>query len=445
MKRTSLFGHVIELHDIIRGGKRPADVVVKEFFRSRHYLGSKDRRFISEMVFGLVRNFKLTSVYAEEVRRLLSGSRFPGVTASVDSIAVYCVKILDEKPADLFPDIAGLWRVYVPDVNCEAFLGTLALASLPASIEQDTIQRIVTRFSFPESIVGEWVDRFGAEEAELLCASLNSPAPISIRANTLVTSVVDCIAALWTEGIGAQRTSLSPVGMTLVKRFNAQASPSYKRGYFEMQDEGSQLLSMLAGAAPGMTVVDACAGGGGKTLHLAALMNNGGTLIAVDVEEQRLQNIHERLHRARVTNAKTYFASRDREVLNNLHRKADVVLIDAPCTGTGTFRRNPGAKLTFTDAFVDTVARTQQTVLDEYSAMVRPGGRLVYSTCTLLKRENEDQVSSFLMRHGDFELLPAPAILQQQGVNVESKTPFLTLLPHKTTTDGFFAAVMVRQ
>ncbi len=445
MKRSSLFGHVIELHDIIRAGKRPADVVVSEFFRSRHYLGSKDRRFISDIVYGLVRNFKLTQVYAEEVLHLLNGPVFPKGIPSVVSIAVYCVRILDEKPADLLPDISGLWRVYIPDIDCQTFLDAVVIASLPVLIEQDDAKRIATHFSFPESIVREWVEQSGTKEAELLCASLNSPAPISIRVNLLASSVVDCIAALSAEGIEVQRAALSPVGLKLSKRINAQASPSYKRGLFEMQDEGSQLLSMLAEPTSGMTVVDACAGGGGKTLHLAALMNNGGSLIAIDVEEQRLRNIHERLRRAGVSNAKTWLASRDQQILKGLHGKADVVLIDAPCTGVGTFRRNPGAKLTFTETFLETVARTQREVLEEYSAMVRPGGRLVYSTCTLLRKENEDQVSSFLTRHPDFELLSAPSILRQQGVHVASETPFLKLLPHKTTTDGFFAAVMVRK
>ncbi len=445
MKRSSLFGHVIELHDIIRAGKRPADVVVSEFFRSRHYLGSKDRRFISDIVYGLVRNFKLTQVYAEEVLHLLNGPVFPKGIPSVVSIAVYCVRILDEKPADLLPDISGLWRVYIPDIDCQTFLDAVMIASLPVLIKQDDAKRIATHFSFPESIVREWVEQSGTKEAELLCASLNSPAPISIRVNSLASSVVDCIAALFAEGIEVQRTALSPVGLKLSKRINAQASPSYKRGLFEMQDEGSQLLSMLAEPTSGMTVVDACAGGGGKTLHLAALMNNGGSLIAIDVEEQRLRNIHERLRRAGISNAKTWLASRDQQILKGLHGKADVVLIDAPCTGVGTFRRNPGAKLTFTETFLETVARTQREVLEEYSAMVRPGGRLVYSTCTLLRKENEDQVSSFLTRHPDFELLSAPSILRQQGVHVASETPFLKLLSHKTTTDGFFAAVMVRK
>ncbi|MEK9136757.1 MAG: methyltransferase domain-containing protein, partial [Bacteroidota bacterium] len=291
----------------------------------------------------------------------------------------------------------------------------------------------------------EWIERFGPEETEQLCATLNSPAPITIRVNTLAATQEHCLSVLRQEGLEAQPTRLSPVGLILSKRFNTQSLQPFKQGHFEMQDEGSQLLSMLVQPSPGSTVVDACAGSGGKTLHLAALMNNIGRLVAVDIEEYRLKNIRERLRRAGVSIVETLLASRDQESILTLKENADAVLIDAPCSGVGTFRRNPGAKLTFTESFVESVAKTQREVLDQYCALVKPGGRLVYCTCTLLGKENEDQVASFLERHPEFELQSAPAILLQQQVKVDASSPFLTLLPHKTTTDGFFAAVMTRK
>jgi 16S rRNA (cytosine967-C5)-methyltransferase len=307
------------------------------------------------------------------------------------------------------------------------------------------VRSLSIRFSFPEVIVQEWLQRYGPRETELLCSSLNSPAPITIRVNTLTTTVAHCQEALKDEGIDAHQTSLSPFGLRLGKRLNVQALRSFKRGYFEMQDEGSQLLSMLVGATPGAAIVDACAGGGGKTLHLAALMNNSGNLIAIDVEENRLNNIRERVRRAGVTIARLCLADRDKEAIDHWQGKADAVLIDAPCSGVGTFRRNPGAKLMATEGFLESVGKTQHEVLERYSSCVKPGGRLVYSTCTLLKKENEDQVSAFLVRHPEFELLSAPAILRKQNVRVGGDSPFLVLLPHETTTDGFFAAVMVRR
>lgn len=445
MKRSSLFGHVIELHDAIHESTRPADIITKEFFRSRHYLGAKDRRFISEVVYGLVRNFKLIHAYADESARTMGGVTFPRNVPSILFIGVYFAKIRQEPPNALLPDISGLWRAYLPEIDCGKFLESAASAALPASIEDDPLKRIATRFSMPEIVVREWTERYGTIETETLCASLNSPAPTTIRVNTLATTVVDCRATLKEEGIEAEPTTLSPFGLKLERRVNTQALQSFKRGYFEMQDEGSQLLSMLVGAVPRAFVVDACAGGGGKTLHLGALMNDAGTLIAIDIDRRRLDNIRERVRRAGVSIAQLYHADRDQDTIHALTGKADAVLLDAPCTGVGTFRRNPGAKLTFTDSFVDGVAKTQRDVLERYSLLVKPGGRLVYTTCTLLKKENEGQVSRFLSEHPDFELLSAPEILAKQEIHVESESSFLSLLPHRTTTDGFFAAVMARR
>jgi 16S rRNA (cytosine967-C5)-methyltransferase len=224
---------------------------------------------------------------------------------------------------------------------------------------------------------------------------------------------------------------------------NVPALPSFRHGYFEMQDEGSQLVSMLVQATPGSTVVDACAGGGGKTLHLAAMMMNKGNIIAIEVEEYRLRNIHERLRRTGISIVQTCLAGESEGVV--MAGGADGVLIDAPCSGVGTFRRNPASKSMFTVDAVESLAKTQAELLDKYSLLVKPGGRLVYSTCTLIKRENEEQVEAFLARHPDFELLSAADILSQQGVKFEAESRYLTLLPHKTTTDGFFGAAMTRR
>lgn len=443
MKRSSLFGHIVELHHTITTGSSPADAVVREFFRSRHYLGSKDRRYISDLLFGLFRHYKLVEVYGHEVLgRLNASSR---AIHPVILIAVYCAKLLQEQVDTLRSDLCGLWRVYAGEVDCETFLHLLSSVDLPDDVAQHSASGIATRYSFPETIVEEWLSRFGADETGKLCNTLNQPAPVTIRVNTYVTSVDDCVIELAREGLDARRTVLSPVGLVLPKRINAQALRSFKEGYFEMQDEGSQLLSMLLEARPGMLVVDACVGGGGKTLHLASIMKNEGTLISIDVDERRLRNIHERIRRAKVTIARPLLAGKDADVIRSYTGAADAVLVDAPCSGVGTFRRNPAAKVAFTDSFVAAVAEKQRDVLNTYAALVKPGGRLVYSTCTLLQKENEDQVSSFLATHPDFTLLSTADILKRQGVAVESASSFLTLLPHVTGTDGFFAAVMLRR
>jgi 16S rRNA (cytosine967-C5)-methyltransferase len=281
-------------------------------------------------------------------------------------------------------------------------------------------------------------------ETELLCRSLNQPAPTTIRVNTHATTVDHCRELLLRDSVESIPGVLAPTALTLQKRVNIQALQAFKLGYFEMQDEGSQLLSLLVGAQPGATIVDACAGGGGKTLHLAAIMQNNGTLLAIDVHEFRLRNIRERIHRAGVTIADLLLVGRDDERIALWEGKSDAVLIDAPCTGVGTFRRNPGARLTFTGAFLSQVATTQRDVLDRYARFVKPGGRLVYSTCTLTQRENENQIATFLERHPEFTLTSAPEILRGQGIHIDSTGEYLLLLPHRTGTDGFFAAVMTR-
>jgi 16S rRNA (cytosine967-C5)-methyltransferase len=444
MKRASLFGHIIELFEAIQPGSRPADLVVREFFRSRRYLGAKDRRFISELIYGLLRNITLLETYAREAFSAGQTGRVPVNTPVVALLGIYLIRISNESGDELLPEISGLWRVYVPDYACETFLATVKLITLPEAIEKDPVRSQSVRYSISRVLVDEWIKRFGVDESESLCRALNTSAPTTIRVNTLATTVDYCTEMLIREGIGVTAGKLSPTALLLDKRVNAQGLEAFKLGYFEMQDEGSQLLSMLVGARPGSTIVDACAGGGGKTLHLAALMQNTGTLLAIDVQEIRLRNILERIRRAGVSIAQLLLAGRDDERIRVWEKKADAVLIDAPCSGVGTLRRNPGSRLAFTPSFVNQVAATQRDVLDRYAMFVKPGGRLVYSTCTLTLRENEEQIGAFLQRHLEFSRIPASRVLREQGLPLESDSDDLLLLPHRSGTDGFYAALMIR-
>jgi len=443
MKRASLIGHLIELYDEVRTLKQPADVVVAGFFRSRHYLGSKDRRFITETLYGMFRNIFLLEAYVRTV--VSSSGRDDTGISSLLLYSAYAVRIARENPSAVLPEISGLWRIYCGDIECEPFLHALATADPFVLTPDDTERRLSVTYSIPDFMIREWVARFGAEEAENLCRAMNQPAPLTLRVNTLRTSRDRGREALRAEGVETNPTNLSPVGLRATKRFNAQALRSFRDGLFEVQDEGSQLLSLLVEARPGMRVVDACAGGGGKTLHLAAIMENNGRLAAIDVQQRRLNNIRERIQRGGVTIAEVLLAGRDRESIERWQNKADTVLVDAPCSGSGTLRRNPAAKLLITQDLVEQLSRTQHKVLHTYAPLVRPGGRLVYTTCSLLRRENEAVVESFLADRPDFHLIPAREILARQGIEVPFSDEYLTFLPHRTTTDGFFAAVMERR
>jgi 16S rRNA (cytosine967-C5)-methyltransferase len=440
MKKSSLIGHVIELLDLIRPLKLPADSILKDFFRARHYLGSKDRRFISEVIYGILRNYRLLRVYAEEGMKE-SEIAIPQVPSLLMYLS-YALRIQNEVIESVLPDLQGFWQISFPRVECERVLTAISRAALPTIVSADPVRRIALTYSFPDSIVAEWFERFGESETVQLCEALNQPAPTAARVNSLKASVEECRLRLSQEGIESERAKLSPFGLVFGKRVNVQALQSYKDGWFEMQDEGSQLLSLLLEPKPGETTVDACAGGGGKTLHIAALMKNEGEIHALDVDEKRLMNIRPRLQRAGVRIVHLSGAEKEQTAL--LIGKADAVLVDAPCSGAGTFRRNPAAKLCLTDEFLDQISNMQRNILETYSTLVKPGGRLVYTTCTLLRRENEDVVEGFLARHPEFKLVSASEVLQQYSVSVDSSSEYLTLLPHKTGTDGFFAAVLQR-
>ncbi|MBI5472665.1 MAG: RsmB/NOP family class I SAM-dependent RNA methyltransferase [Ignavibacteriae bacterium] len=443
MKKTSLVGHVVELFELIRPLKNPVDSTVQEFFRNRRYLGSKDRRFISETLYGILRNYKLLRVYVEAGMQSVEPTKLPAVGLYI----AYALRVLNEPRESVLLETEGFWRLAFPKSDIREFIEPAAAAELPDAIKADDAKRIAVVYSFPDSVVENWIAQFGVEEAERLCAALNVPAPTVVRVNTLKTSVDECRALLEREGIQSERTKLSNVGLVLGKRINAQSLRAFKDGWFEMQDEGSQLLSVLVQPAAGQVIVDACAGGGGKTLHLAAMMNNEGTLYSFDVDQQRLANIRPRLTRAGVSIAQLHNVARSAELLNSLAGVADSVLVDAPCTGTGTFRRNPAAKLVFDPASVERLAMTQLSVLEANAPLVKSGGRLVYTTCTLMSEENENVVAAFLQRHPEFNLISAADELRRSGVNiekhrVETSSEFLKLLPHEIGTDGFFAAVM---
>ncbi len=440
MKPSSLIGHTCELLDLIRPLKQPADSIVRDFFRTRHYLGSKDRRFIAETVYALLRNYALVRFYAET-----SLQKFE--TSSVPPLALYvafALKLRGDDGATVHADVESSWRISFPKISCEEFIQTVNDVRLPVRDAKTATKSIALLYSFPETIVAEWLERFGESECVALCEALNQPAPTVVRVNTRKTTVDGCRSRLLGEGIESERTSLSPVALMLKKRINVQAVQLYKDGLFEMQDEGSQLVSYLVEPKAGQTIVDACAGGGGKTLHIAAIMNNTGQILAIDADEKRLQNIQPRLIRAGITAVHLYHSTREKLAIAAMKQKADAVLVDAPCSGVGTFRRNPAAKLYFSEDQVERLANIQRAILESSAALVKPGGRLVYTTCTLVRKENEEVVESFLKTHPDFNVIPAAEVLLRQGIVVESFSNFFTLFPHKNGTDGFFAAVMQR-
>ncbi len=444
MKRESLLGHVIEILDLVRSASQPADGLVKEFFRARHYLGSTDRRYIGETVFGVLRNYLLLDTYVNQTFRSMGHPPITPLTPSIAWVAAYAIRLQGESIESYTVDIARLWERSASALPADTALRALQTIELPDELLADPVKRLATLYSMPLPVVEHWFTRFGASETAALCLSLNKQAPTAIRVNTLRTTVEECAAHLAGWGLETHRTPLSPFGLVLDKRAPLESLAPFREGWFEMQDEGSQLLTLLLNPREGMTIVDACAGAGGKALHAAALMANRGTVLALDVDQKRLRNLVHRSTRAGATCIRTGLIERNGDVLQGLQGTADAVLVDAPCSGVGTYRRNPGLKMRFGMEKVEKLARKQRSLLEAYAPLVKAGGCLVYATCTLMQEENEDVVEKFLVAHPDFRLTSASGALARWDVHLQFPSSHFLLLPHVTCTDGFFAAVMER-
>jgi 16S rRNA (cytosine967-C5)-methyltransferase len=420
-------------------------LVIREYFRARRYLGSKERRFIAERFFGMVRHHVLIAARLGQAFRAAGIAVVPDPLPTCALVAAYAILIALDPVETTIEAVAESCRTALPGLDAESILRFLPASELPEAVRADTVQHIATLHSLASSVVREWVERWGAAEAGRLAETLNQQAPLSLRVNPLRCSVERCRESLAAAGIETGPPVLSPTALVLRRRVTLDSLGPYRDGWFEMQDEGSQLLSLLLEVSPGMTVVDACAGGGGKTLHLAALMQNTGSLTAIDTDERKLEQLRMRVIRAGVSIVHTLSARSQQAEIHRLDGRADAVLVDAPCSGFGTLRRNPGLKFGFRPEFSARLAATQRYLLDVYARLVKPGGRLVYSTCTLLRRENEEIAEDFLHRSSGFTLIPAGEILQEQGIAVDVDSPYLLLLPHRSTTDGFFAAVFTRR
>ena len=296
----------------------------------------------------------------------------------------------------------------------------------------------------------DWlVERLGAllPEAELLVLmrSLNQAAPLDLRANSLKAERAELLAQLESEGIAAAACRYAPEGIRLAGKPFLAKHARFLDGSFEVQDEGSQLLGRLLAPRRGEMVVDFCAGAGGKTLQLGAMMRSTGRLYAFDVADKRLAKLKPRLARSGLSNVHPALIAHENDShVKRLAGKCDRVLVDAPCSGLGTLRRNPDLKWRQTPESVVELTVKQAAILSAAAKLLKPGGRLVYATCSLLPEENEQIVDAFLAAQPAFARLSAQAVLGEQGIDIELSGADLHLLPHRHGTDGFYAAVLER-
>lgn len=382
---------VVQSLKLIFESNKFADKVIEKVLKQSPKWGARDRRFIAETTYDIVRWYRLiqevTQSQAQDYWKLLAG---------------WCV--INE--AEL-PD----W-VEFEGVNRKTVLRKLE--------EVKGIRKIA------ESIP-DWLDELGERELGRIWTeelqALNQEAKVVLRANSLKTSVKELRKLLDEQEIETALDDRYPEAIILQQRQNIFKIPEFKQGLFEVQDAGSQAISSFLKVEPGMRVIDACAGGGGKTLHLAALMDNKGKIIAMDTEEWKLKELKLRARRAGVGNVEIRWIDSSKSI-KRLANAADRLLLDVPCSGLGVLKRNPDAKWKLSPDFIEKVKVQQQQLLTDYSTMVKPGGLMVYSTCSLMPSENDKQVEKFLTNNANFELVSEKHIWPSEGF------------------DGFYMALM---
>lgn len=424
----------IEVLTDVMERRRPAADALKDWGLAHRFAGSKDRAAIATLLYDALRR-KASSSYimgAETPRAIMLAS-----LASMRGLAV-----------DQIATLANGER-HAPDIltdNERARLSAGAvLTNAPDHVAAD----------FPEWMAPMLSRSLGTRAREEMLA-LATRAPVDIRVNTLKT-LRDRLRPSLMHFAPAD-TPFSPMGLRFEPGEGGrgpalQATEEFQKGHFEIQDEGSQLVALLSGVEPEMQVIDLCAGGGGKTLELAALMNNSGQIFATDNDARRLAPIHQRLERAGVRNVQVRTPKgRDDEPLRELEGKADLVLVDAPCTGTGTWRRNPDIKWRVRPGALELRQQEQDAVLRRAATFVRPGGAIAYITCSVLSEENGDRVTAFLTQHRDFSpvdaravLTLAPDALSERNDIVAPLGRALQFTPLRTQTDGFYLCLLRRR
>lgn len=398
LHRNLVFATIDSLDEIFNNNKQASKVLQGTLKRDKRW-GSRDRSFIALTTYDIVRWKRL---YAE--------------IADVKS---------PYKREDLFR-IFAVW----------ATLRGIRLPEDWKQFEGTPTRRIKGRFDelsqirkYRESIP-DWMDEVGVKELgkkwDTELAALNEQAEVILRVNTLLATVPQAQKALSEEGIETETLKGYPDALKLVERANVFGTEAFKKGFFEVQDASSQLVAPYLDIKPGMRVVDACAGAGGKTLHLAAKMENKGQIISLDIYEGKLRELKRRARRGQAHNIETRWIENNKAI-KKLHGKADRLLLDAPCTGLGVLRRNPDSKWKLSPEFLDKIRKTQQEILQDYSAILKSGGKMVYATCSILPSENQEQVKTFLKS----EVGQNFKLIKQEAVS-----------PSKSGFDGFYIALM---
>jgi len=425
----------IEIWDKIWSSGIPMDSMTGDYFRVRRYIGSSDRRDVAERVYAMMRSYARVGWWLNKA------------------------KAVDTPRTRVIADLAlrsGMPKVFVTDLftggnHAPHKLDEMELRALDMFAGQSLDHpdmpddvRVECPPEAAEKLRQVFSDRFAVEMGAMI-----DPAPLDLRVNTIKTDIDGATKSLIRDDIAADKTPLSPFGLRVQNKVHLAKTNAFKSGLIEIQDEGSQLIALLCGAKPGMQVLDACAGGAGKTLALAAQMQNKGRIVAMDTNVKRLGNGKQRIARAGVHNVEVRALEdeKNRKWLRRQKETFDIVLVDAPCSSSGTWRRNPDSRWRGHGQEVDAIVKLQAEILERFEKCVKPGGKLVYATCSLYPDENENQVEAFLKAHTDYEITPIDQAWKEAGFsgNPPAQGKMMRLSPLQSGTDGFFCTVMKRK
>ena len=384
---------VIQCLEIIFDENRYADKVIEKVFKQNRKLGSRDRKLIAESVYDIVRYIR----------------RYSFIAGTEDWTDLFIVSLLSR--GQTVPSF-----IVDPNDVMDRF-----------KKKKNFINKIAVTESYPDWLVEVFEKEFG-DEAPPLLKALNEKADVYLRVNTLKTTVDEVIALLKNEEIIAEKVPDVPSALRLVERKNVFTTDIFKKGYFEVQDAASQFIAELLNAKPGERIVDACAGAGGKTLHIASLMKNKGKIISMDIHQWKLDELRQRCRRNGVDIVESKLIESNKTI-KRLENSFDGVLLDVPCSGVGVLRRNPDTKWKLSAVEIDRLILLQSQIISDYAGMAKSKGRMVYSTCSVLKRENEEQVAKFLN--------------SESGKNWKLQKE-IRLWPHRQGFDGFYAALLTR-
>lgn len=396
----------IQLHP-----QKPADSVMQSYFRNRRYIGSSDRRAIGDKVYGVLRHYL--------------GLK-NALTVTSERLLVFAYYLLVQK------------------ISLSELEQLVGHGYGPAPLSENELLFLSELKTYNPFAMPKWLEE--AINNPQLIESLHEQAPFDIRVNSLKNTRDAVLKEITTEGFDATETPLSPVGIRLGKRQPLNTHNLWKDGTLEVQDEASQIVGLLCDAKPSMQILDYCAGAGGKSLSMAASMQNKGNLTLCDIHPHRLQRAKERLRRAGVTTYQLKDINQDNSWFKRQQNRFDRVLVDAPCTGTGTLRRNPDLKNRLERSDLEELSALQRKILEQAQKFVKPNGRLIYATCSILPAENELQTEWFLNNHPEFEAIPVAEIWQQViGTNCPFTSDTAQFFPHTHGTDGFFVSIFKRK